>query len=274
MTVVKTATSTPANGTAYVEGEVITYSITVTNDGNVDYHNVVVSDELTGMTETIPTLAVGATQTFDTVYTVTAADAAAGSVLNAVTAQADPIDPEDPNPNPPTGGDTEEVPTEPSAQPNALLNVRYWMDGAVFNTFSATYAVGSAYDVASPLVDGYDADQLRVAGTLNADTTIDVYYTRHIYTLTIRYRFVGGGVAAPTYTANLEYGASYSIASPTIAGYTTERPRVRGTMPNRDVEITVYYDTTATPPDLITIDDYGTPLGLGNLSINAGDSIE
>lgn len=51
-----------------------------------------------------------------------------------------------------------------------------------------------------------------------------------------------------------------------------------GIMPDGNVIVTVYYTPIGTPAtpvnDLIIIDDYGTALGLGNLSLNAGDCIE
>ena len=82
----KVTTSEPENGEAYVVGETITYSIVVTNTGDTVLTNVVVTDELTGDEWTIPSLAPGASQSFDTSYEVTEEDAEAGSVLNVVTA--------------------------------------------------------------------------------------------------------------------------------------------------------------------------------------------
>ena len=63
----------------------------MTNDGNVTYTNVVVEDKDTGLSETIATLAVGATETFTTSHAVTEADILAGSYTNTVTAKGDPI---------------------------------------------------------------------------------------------------------------------------------------------------------------------------------------
>ena len=54
--------------------EVITYTITVTNTGDVDLYNVLVVDAKLGFSETIPVLAAGDFVTFDIDYLVTDAD--------------------------------------------------------------------------------------------------------------------------------------------------------------------------------------------------------
>src|SRR5690606_25951537 len=88
--------------TAYnAVGDVLEYTITVTNTGNVTLENIEVNDALTGLTETIVTLAPNGVETFTTTYTVTQSDLDNGSVLNTATATGDdpdgtPVDPEDP----------------------------------------------------------------------------------------------------------------------------------------------------------------------------------
>lgn len=80
----------------YVQaGDVLTYTLTVTNTGNLTLDNVVVTDELTGTTEDIGTLAPGQTVEIPVTYTVTQADVDAGSVTNSATVTA-----EDPDGNP------------------------------------------------------------------------------------------------------------------------------------------------------------------------------
>ena len=91
MTVTKTITNKPANGTAYTLGEIIEYLITVTNDGNVTFYNVVVEDALVNFVETIGSLGAGLSQTFNVSYTITEADILAGKVSNTVTAEGNPI---------------------------------------------------------------------------------------------------------------------------------------------------------------------------------------
>ncbi len=96
ITVAKTATSTPANGTAYTLGETVTYEITAANDGNLTITDITVTDELTGDSWTVESLAPGADQTFTTTHVVTEADISAGSVLNVATAAGTSPDPEEP----------------------------------------------------------------------------------------------------------------------------------------------------------------------------------
>ncbi len=105
LTVTKEATSEPANGVAYGLGEEITYEITVTNDGNLTITDIPVKDELTGLEETIESLAPGESETFETSYTVTAEDMKNGSVVNEATASGTSPDPEKPD-----------VPSEPGEE--------------------------------------------------------------------------------------------------------------------------------------------------------------
>ena len=107
-----TKTSNVPDGQKAALGQTITYTIKVQNAGNVPYTNVKVEDPLTGLTETIETLAVGETQTFTTEYVVTEADVLKGSVLNTATATGDEIkDPKSDEPKEPNGGDEVETPT-------------------------------------------------------------------------------------------------------------------------------------------------------------------
>ncbi|WP_215225880.1 DUF7507 domain-containing protein, partial [Echinicola shivajiensis] len=71
-----------------VIGEEITYTLTVTNTGNVTLNNVVVGDPLTGFEETVATLLPGESQSFNTVYTVTQRDLDNGGVTNVANASA------------------------------------------------------------------------------------------------------------------------------------------------------------------------------------------
>ena len=172
------------------------------------------------------------------------------------------------------------------------LTIRYWLnglDGELINTISQQMNPNTAYDIATPPIEGYTPDIARVTGVLTKDTEVDVIYTINAYTLTIQYLFEDGGEAAPTYTAALNYGAAYSVDSPAVDGFNTATPTVAGTMPDRNVTVTVFYlalpvapapapapdaPAAAAGPFLVNIDDLETPLGLGLFSINAGETIE
>jgi uncharacterized repeat protein (TIGR01451 family) len=268
VTVVKTS-SVPEGQQARL-GDEITYTITVTNDGNVTMHNLNVVDELTGLNEIIAELAVGETVTFTTLYTVVEADVAAGSVLNVATVAGDPVeDPKHPeDPKTPEGEDEIEV----EVDQHLRLTVRYLLNGdEIFPAFTALYIYGDEYNVFSPELEGYSRNPERVTGIIVTDTVIDVIYTPNTYLLTILYRYENGTEAAPTAADVIMAGETYYQASPHIPGYRANPAIVTGVMPARNVTITVIYT-----PDrgTIPIDDYDTPLGLGNVGINVGDCYE
>ncbi len=105
----KTA-SAPANGKAYERGEEVTYTITVTNKGNVAYNNVKVVDPKTGLNEIIETLAVDEEKQFTTTHVISEADIVVGTYANTATATADAVtDPKTDTPVTPSGEDTEVI---------------------------------------------------------------------------------------------------------------------------------------------------------------------
>jgi uncharacterized repeat protein (TIGR01451 family) len=68
--------------------EFITYDISVTNTGNVTLSNVLVTDPLTGLSQTISSLGASNTYTITTTYGVTQANLDAGLVTNTATASS------------------------------------------------------------------------------------------------------------------------------------------------------------------------------------------
>ncbi len=119
-------------------------------------------------------------------------------------------------------------------------------------------AYGAQYSVVSPVINGYTADQLTVAGTMPAeDVVVTVRYTANppeTYTLTIHYVYAtNNATVAPDHIETLEEGASYSVTSPVIDGYTADQLTVEGTMPANDVNVTVRYTENGTTPTTYTI---------------------
>jgi uncharacterized repeat protein (TIGR01451 family) len=120
-----------ANPTTYTQvGNLITYTFTVTNTGNVTLSNVVVDDPLTGSTD-LPvspsTLVPGGTGTASATYSVVQSDLDAGQILNTAVAtgyapNGDPVDDED---NATVQGPTSEpaVMLVKTANPQAYLDV-------------------------------------------------------------------------------------------------------------------------------------------------------
>lgn len=93
-----------------------------------------------------------------------------------------------------------------------------------------------------------------------------------IYNLTVYYLYTDGGEAAAPYSNPYEEGDPYNVISPTIPEYTCTRGAVSGTMPGRNLSYVVYYMKGGVGYTIL--DDYDTPLGLGNIVINIGDCYE
>lgn len=102
---------------------------------------------------------------------------------------------------------------------------------------------GETYTVAAPDVEGFAADPASVTGTMGAsDVTETITYTSvDAHTLTINYVYEDDTEAAETYTASVDEGKTYSVTSPTVAGYIPDKKVVEGTMAAEDVTITVTY---------------------------------
>lgn len=93
---------------------------------------------------------------------------------------------------------------------------------------------------------------------------------RRTFNLTVNYVYQNGKRAAASYNrSGLKNGETFDITSPVIAGYTASETVVSGTIDNRDIKVTVIYTA-----DGVNLDDYGVPLGLGNITMNVGDCFE
>lgn len=108
-------------------------------------------------------------------------------------------------------------------------------------------AAGDSYEVVSPVLSGYTADKPTVSGTMpDSDLTITVTYTAippttAEHTLTIQYQYEDGSQAAEPVVKTYEAGAAYQVVSPIIGGFYTDQSIVSGTMPDKDLTITVTY---------------------------------
>ena len=141
ITIEKVTTSTPKNGAEYAVGEKITYKITVTNDGNLTVTDITVTDELTGDEWTIASLAPGASEVFETEYTVTEEDAKAGKVLNVATATGTSKDPDEPD-----------VPVTPGTDDEPT--VYYWYSKGDGQTWTKGSTEGAFFVVSRKPNDG------------------------------------------------------------------------------------------------------------------------
>ena len=283
LTINKVTAGEPAHDEGYRMGETIEYTITVLNDGNLTITDITVTDELTGGAWTVASLAPGASETFTTSYVVTLADIQAGEVVNVATGAGSSPDPDQPN-----------VPVTPGVDPeptddrfDVTIRVHY-PDGTTEDIKLDSVPYGETITLTPPAIDGIvpDPDRPSVTVTVTGDTVVDFYY---FYTMTIQYRYSDGTVAAPDHTDLFTAGTNYSVASPIISGYTANYPVVEGTMGGSNRTVTVIYNPNYVPsgdepagdeePTMVPlltflISDYETPLGLGSLSLNVGETIE
>ena len=96
------------------------------------------------------------------------------------------------------------------------------------------------------------------------------------FNLEIRYEYLDGRTAAPTYYGMYMAGDTYNITNPVIDGYMTARITVHGTMQFGDAVIVVLYIPAdmASQGETISIDEYESPLGLNDLYAQMGICVE
>ena len=144
--------------------------------------------------------------------------------------------------------------------------------------FSRDYAPGEAYSVVTEFRKGFQADRDKVTGIMgDEDIEETVTYQSIVYTLTVSFiDFTTGAQVADPIVLQLRSGDSYAIFVPTVEGYTTLTSEVTGTMPSGNRQIAVFMvpeGTSAEGYKLISIDDYGTPLGVGDGNVLGGGEL-
>ena len=94
----------------------------------------------------------------------------------------------------------------------------------------------------------YQPDVKVLVDTMAPGNHLYAIWAKGSYPLTIHYVYASGGEAKPDHTEVLGFGAPYSVISPSIPGYTADKPVVTGTMPAESVTVTVTYTaSTGTP---------------------------
>lgn len=94
----------------------------------------------------------------------------------------------------------------------------------------------------------YQPDVKVLVDTMAPGNHLYAIWAKGSYPLTIHYVYASGGAAKPDHTEVLNFGAPYSVISPSIPGYTADKPVVTGTMPAAPVTVTVTYTaSTGTP---------------------------
>ena len=126
--------------------------------------------------------------------------------------------------------------------------VEYYIDGVKDDTLTVTNQADFGAEISSypdKCPSGYVLDKTEglplTIGVTESENVINVFYKKNVFDLTIHYVYAGGGMAAADHTGSVTFGASYSVTSPAINGYTADQTTVSGTMPANNVEVTVTY---------------------------------
>ena len=190
--------------------------------------------------------------------------------MNVATATGRSSDPDQPDVPVTPGRDPQ--PIEKKVEKTLPLTIHYIYENGrtAADDYEGTYKAGESYEVKSPKITGYTADQEVISGVLTEPAEFTVVYTKNTYRLTVNYVYADGSTAAPSYTGKYVFGKNYSITSPVLAGYTASQTVVAGKMPGRNVQVTVVYTTVPA----VTAAGSGSGTGLGSGGVNAGDCFE
>lgn len=144
----------------------------------------------------------------------------------------------------------------------ALIYNMYDKDGELTDTHTDYYEIGAAIDhtwaenyaaEANKTADaGYTfvwkwntSDEKPLDKMPGYSVSVDGYYDKIQYTLTINYVYENGATAADSYSQKYTWGTAYSVNSPQISGYIADQATVSGTMPKENKTVTVTYSEIA-----------------------------
>lgn len=134
--------------------------------------------------------------------------------------------------------DSGKFPTEHSL----TINYLYSENNPAADSIIQEIAPGAEYSISSPEVEGYSPNIPVVTGTMpDEDLTVNVYYSKSFYPLTVKYQYQDGSQAAEDVIFQYPSGFVYDVPSPAIAGYRPDKQTVTGTMPGSALEEVVTY---------------------------------
>ncbi|MEJ2791765.1 MULTISPECIES: isopeptide-forming domain-containing fimbrial protein, partial [unclassified Pseudoxanthomonas] len=286
-----------ASGTVSV-GDVLTYTVTMTNTGNTPLANVVVSDALiTPNSTTCASVAPGATCLLVGTYTVTQADADAGNIRNTavVTSPVCPVGSTDP-----ACTTTIDTPVEnpvvtysksvvlPSGQIEVSIGdtLAYSVSVTVANArttepLTLTDTLGAGLDLGTVSAGVFSCSGINpLVCTLSAGTVPGTYTVTYTATVndqatgTVDNAVVGTGDDAPTCAGACTTETPVSEPLPSLVTYTKSAALPSGQTEVRVGDTVTYTLTTtvanaATTGDLVLTDTLGTGLTFGSVT-NAG----
>ena len=137
-------------------------------------------------------------------------------------------------------------------QHTLTVNYLYTADSPAAAPVVQALAAGAEYSIPSPEVEGYSPDTPIVSGTMpDEDLTINVFYHRGFWTLTVRYLYADGSQALEDVVYQYPTGYNYLVPTPELAGYIPDKEEIAGEMPGEAVEAVVTY--TAIPYTLTVV---------------------
>ena len=183
-------------------GDVITYTVIVTNTGNTTLTNALVTDPLTGLVETYPVMTSGESITFTTTYSVVEADMEAGSITNTASVIA-----QDPMGNDVEDSDSAVVVTD--AQPDIEIVKTADTEIAIASGQVITYSLTVTNTGNVDLVDVHVTDPLT-----GLDETITSISPQESVELITTYTITESDVAEKDSIVNIAYVSAPNPAGP------------------------------------------------------------
>lgn len=126
--------------------------------------------------------------------------------------------------------------------------VEYYIDNEKNDSMTETGKAAFGSEINSypnKCPDGYALEKTAnlplTIGVNESENVIKVFYKKNVFNLTIHYVYAEGGKASDDHTESVTFNDPYNVTSPTINGYTADKPVVSGTMPAENVEVTVTY---------------------------------
>jgi uncharacterized repeat protein (TIGR02543 family) len=149
-------------------------------------------------------------------------------------------------------------------------SVQLVVDGVVVGT--AVSGTPFSYPFEDGTISVSESGVITLLLTKTSSKSYDFIYSYELsdYLLTIVYEYADGTTAAPDYTATLNYQDPYSVASPSITGFTPSSATVSGTMPAQNRTVTVTY--TAIDYSFTFVANWGSELNEVR-SFNIGGSV-
>ena len=122
------------------------------------------------------------------------------------------------------------------------VNYLYSENNPAADSITQEIAPGTEYSIPSPEIAGYTPSIPVVSGTMpDEDLTINVYYSKAFYPLTIKYQYTDMTAVSPDVTFQYPAGFVYDVPSPEIEGYQPDKLSVTGTMGEEPLEVVVTY---------------------------------